>query len=96
MRQYIALEELKEFLAAEAVESRRLLDEILMAPIEDADDAEQLLEAFGVYETEEQLLAEVDMWAGDHAITGYLVLPTMKDGVYKRLETPVDTLGNGN
>lgn len=81
MNQYILLDELRGYLKTLSEVCEQAAAEAGCAPVGDADDARSLYEALVAGEAEQQMLDEVDSWAISHAITGSLVVPTLRDGI---------------
>lgn len=81
MKQYILLDELRAYLAALAKESAEMAVQATASPVEDVEDACGQYEALVFCEAEQQTLDEVDSWATGHAITGSLIVPTLRDGI---------------
>lgn len=96
MKQYIEISDFRRYLEKLEQEGRSSFRAATMLPIGDIQEAHYLCEAFARREAEEELIDELALWAAGAAVPGYLILPTMKDGIFVRPEKAVDTLGKGN
>lgn len=81
MNQYILLDELRAYLETLSRVSSDEAERAICSPVEDVEDASVRYEALVFCEAEQQTLDEVDSWAMGHAITGRLIVPTLRDGI---------------